>query len=422
MSFEIWGALAITIGTVYCLLKRYETRLVLFLAGLAMAFISLDPMSAFHAFDKSMTKSSLIIVICSAMGFAATINLTKCDLHLIALLTKPLNKLGLLLLPCCMIVTGIASIAISSLAGLCAAIGPTMVALMIRAGFRPAIAAAAVVGSTMAGFISPGTAHNVFVAKIAGMGVIEFIQYILPNLMVIICANIVLMVVICLIYGDYKKGGFGETAVDSTHSPELPAKPNFLWAIAPLLPVVLLFVMAVWFKEVKMSVATAMLFGVIYTVIVTRANPAEISKKFFEGMGRGYGQILGLIIAAGVFAAGLKSCGVIDLFIEYLKTSNEVAKLGAAIGPYLLGVMTGSGDAAAFTFNEAVTPHAAQFGLQIENLGFIAMISAALGRISSPIAAGVIVISGIAGVSTIDVVKRTIPVMLCSLAICYILS
>lgn len=422
MSFEIWGALAITIGTVYCLLKRYETRLVLFLAGLAMAFISLDPMSAFHAFDKSMTKSSLIIVICSAMGFAATINLTKCDLHLIALLTKPLNKLGLLLLPCCMIVTGIASIAISSLAGLCAAIGPTMVALMIRAGFRPAIAAAAVVGSTMAGFISPGTAHNVFVAKIAGMGVIEFIQYILPNLMVIICANIVLMVVVCLIYGDYKKGGFGDAEVDSTHSPELPAKPNILWAIAPLLPVVLLFVMAVWFKEVKMSVATAMLFGVIYTVIVTRANPAEISKKFFDGMGRGYGQILGLIIAAGVFAAGLKSCGVIDLFIEYLKTSNEVAKLGAAIGPYMLGVMTGSGDAAAFTFNEAVTPHAAQFGLQIENLGFIAMISAALGRISSPIAAGVIVIAGIAGVSTIDVVKRTIPVMLCSLVICYILS
>ena len=84
-----------------------------------------------------------------------------------------------------------------------------------------------------------------------------------------------------------------------------------------------------------------------------------------DGMGRGYGNILGLIIAAGVFAAGLRECGVIDVFVEYLKHSSEVAKLGAAIGPMLLGIMTGSGDAAGFAFNEAVTPHAPEFGMTI---------------------------------------------------------
>ena len=160
MTFPIIGAIIIIAITIYCLLKRYETRLVLFLAGFAMTCLALDPMAAFKQFDVSMTKGSLIIVICSAMGFAATVNLTKCDLHLIALLTKPLNKLGILLLPCCMIVTGVASIAISSLTGLCAAVGPTMVALMVRAGFRPAMAAAMVVASTIPSFISPGSAHN----------------------------------------------------------------------------------------------------------------------------------------------------------------------------------------------------------------------------------------------------------------------
>ena len=142
MTIYVWGAIAVVILTLAALIRRYDTKLVLLIAGLAMCCLSMNPMAAFQQFDKSMTNSALIISICSSMGFAACVTMTKCDLHLVSLLTKPLNKLGILLLPCCMIVTGIASVAIGSLAGLCAAIGPTLVGLMIRAGFRPAMAAA----------------------------------------------------------------------------------------------------------------------------------------------------------------------------------------------------------------------------------------------------------------------------------------
>ena len=148
----------------------------------------------------------------------------------------------------------------------------------------------------------------------------------------------------------------------------------------------------------------------------------EIIKKFFDGMGRGYGNIIGIIIAAGVFSAGLASCGVIEVFVDYLRHSSEVAKLGAAIGPYVLGVMTGSGDAATFAFNEAVTPHAAQFGMTIPDLGYLASIAGAFGRASSPLAGGMIVISGIAMVSPLEVVKRTAPVMACGLVVLYVIS
>ena len=164
-----------------------------------------------------------------------------------------------------------------------------------------------------------------------------------------------------------------------------------------------------------------MLMGLIYVMIVTRLNPQQLCSKFFDGMGSGYGSILGLIIAAGVFAAGLKSCGLISLFIDYLKNSSDVAKLGASFGPYLLGIITGSGNAAAFAFNESVTPHALEFGMKIEDLGFIACVSATLGRVSSPLAAGVILIAGIAGASPLDVVKRSIPVMLCTIGALYFL-
>ncbi len=426
MTFAMWGALIVVIGTVWALIKRYETRLVLLTSGLLMTLLSLDPYAAFQQFDKSMTNGSLIIVICSSMGFAAVMTLTKCDLHLVSLLTKPLNKLGILLLPCTMVVTGVCSIAISSLAGLCAAIGPTMVALMIRAGFRPAVAAATVVASTLPSFISPGSSHNGFVAKLADIPVMEFITYTAPRTAIISVVCIVLMVLVCFLYGDFKKEGFHENnegaLVKQAEASELPENPKVLWALAPLLPVVILFVVSLTWPELKMSVATAMLIGMLYTLAVTRSDPADVMKKFFDGMGRGYGNILGLIIAAGVFAAGLRTCGVIDLFVEYLKGSSEIAKIGAAVGPLVLGIMTGSGDAAAFAFNEAVTVHAPEFGLTIPDLGYLAIVSATLGRVTSPIAAGMIVIAGIANVSPLDVVKRTAIANIGTLIVLYMIS
>lgn len=426
MTFAMWGALIVVIGTVWALIKRYETRLVLLTSGLLMTLLSLDPYAAFQQFDKSMTNGSLIIVICSSMGFAAVMTLTKCDLHLVSLLTKPLNKLGILLLPCTMVVTGVCSIAISSLAGLCAAIGPTMVALMIRAGFRPAVAAATVVASTLPSFISPGSSHNGFVAKLADVPVMDFITYTVPRTAIISVVCIVLMVLVCFLYGDFKKEGFHENnegaLVKQAEASELPENPKVLWAFAPLLPVVILFVVSLTWPELKMSVATAMLIGMLYTLVVTRSDPADVMKKFFDGMGRGYGNILGLIIAAGVFAAGLRTCGVIDLFVEYLKGSSEIAKIGAAVGPLVLGIMTGSGDAAAFAFNEAVTVHAPEFGLTIPDLGYLAIVSATLGRVTSPIAAGMIVIAGIANVSPLDVVKRTAIANIGTLIVLYMIS
>lgn len=99
MSINVAFALIVVLITIYALIKRYETRCVLLASGFAMAIFSLKPMIAFQQFDASMTRSSLIIAICSAMGFAATISLTKCDVHLVALLTKPLREARCVIAP-----------------------------------------------------------------------------------------------------------------------------------------------------------------------------------------------------------------------------------------------------------------------------------------------------------------------------------
>ena len=413
MTWSMGVALVVTIGAIVALIKRYETRLVLLTAGILMALLSMEPMMAFKQFDKSMTNATLIIAICSAMGFAGVVSLTKCDVHLVALLTKPLKKLGLMLLPACMLVVSLISIAIPSTSGLVASVGPTIIPLMIRAGFHPAIAAASVVGSITLAYLSPGVSHNAFVAKLADITIMDFIGRWMPVTVGATLASIVFMVIVCIVYRDFRREGFAHEDGEDKKS-DLPEKPNILFAIAPMLPVVILVCASLWAPQMKMSVATAMLLGAIYAIVVTRTKPADVTKKFFDGMGRGYASIIGIIIAAGVFAAGLRACGVIDAFVNYLTHANEVAKLGAALGPYLMAIVTGSGDAATFAFNEAVTPHAAQFGMTIDSLGYLAAISGNFGRLSSPLAGGMIIAAGLAGVSPFEIVKRTAPVMLLS--------
>jgi len=47
--------------------------------------------------------------------------------------------------------------------------------------------------------------------------------------------------------------------------------------------------------------------------------------------------------------------------------------------------------------------------MTIDGLGYLAMMAAGIGRQASPLAGGIILLSGIAGVSPVEVVKRTAP-------------
>lgn len=66
MTWQIWFACAAIVLAVVGLVKRYETRMVLLLAGFAMCIVGGDPMKAFQAFVKGMTNITLVPAICSA--------------------------------------------------------------------------------------------------------------------------------------------------------------------------------------------------------------------------------------------------------------------------------------------------------------------------------------------------------------------
>ena len=433
-TFRLLLALAGIVAVVALLIMKKDTKTVLIGVGLVLCALCLKPLDGLSAFTSYMTKAGLIKAICASMGFAFVMKFTGCDRALVNLLTRPLGNIGFLLIPIVVVLTYFINIAIPSAAGCSAAVGATLIPVMMAAGVKPEMAGAAVFAGTFGGVLSPGSAHNVFVADMVKA---HNPSYTVQDVIAVqfssaITALIVVLIVIsitAIVCKDYTKGvnylaqrenfagADGASSAASAAGSNLDAQPqklNVLYALMPLVPLVILIIGGTsklntisFLKWTKMGVAEAMLLGAIVTIVITLSNPQKITKEFFKGMGSAYADIMGIIIAAGVFVAGLSACGAIDFVIEWLKGEQGYVKFGGTFVPFFMGVVTGSGDAAAMAFNTAVTVHADQLGFAQDKLGMAVAISGALGRSASPIAGGCIVCAGLAMVSPIQIAKRT---------------
>ncbi|QKG29799.1 C4-dicarboxylate transporter DcuC [Campylobacter sp. RM16187] len=404
------------VAVIYLLIKKRETKTVLIGVGLVLCVVCLTPLDALAQFTKSMTSAGLIKAICASMGFAYVMKVTKCDQHLVTLLTKPMKNIGFLLVPLTFVITFFVNIAIPSAAGCSAAVGATMIPLLMASGVRPAMAGAAVFAGTFGGVLSPGSAHNAFVSEMAKVTIPDVIKVQFPNAMAAFIVVLVILSVTAILFKDYQKGQDFSQKIGDGAAAE-PIKVNVLFALMPLVPLIILVIGGTDLHKIsfltwtKMGVAEAMLLGAILAVFVTWTSPEKITTEFFKGMGSAYAEVIGIIIAAGVFVAGLRACGAIDAITDVLKHSEEFVRLGGTFIPYLMAVVTGSGDAATMAFNGAITVHAQDLGFEQTKLGMAAAIAGALGRSSSPIAGAAIVCAGLAMVSPIEIAKRTAPAM-----------
>ena len=406
MPITGWIAILVLIVMCYMLIKQYETRMVLFGGGFILCCISLTPMAGLNAFAKTMTNGALIMAICSATGFAYCVTFTECDRSLVHYLTRPIRNVGILMIPITSLLTFAINIAIPSAAGVGAVVGTTLIPLLLRAGFKPAAAAAAVLMGTTGSLLSPGLSHNAYVSDMAHMSIMDLISYHGIYSLMIGVVGAVGLCIVCWVLGDNKGEKIAEANPASDAEPS-NFKANPIKAFVPLIPIILMLVFTFWIPSVKMGVAQAMLIGTIVCLIVAMCGPQKFSKQFFKGMGDSYGSIMGIIIAAGVLAAGLTASGLIKGLIALMVQSKEIAQWGGSIGPFVLSVLMGSGDAGAMAFNSAVTPHAQEFGMQIHSLGSLAFLAGAAGRTASPIAGITILVAGLAKANPFDVAKRT---------------
>lgn len=400
----------IVILTFVLIVKKYEARLVLFLAGLLMCLIGGLPGDVMKAFTKAMVNNSLVPTICTVMGFSYVMRLTTCDQHLVQSISGVLKRGRAILVPISFFLTWWISLAIPSASGCSAAVGSILIPTLIAAGVHPAMAAATVLAGTWGSAISPGNAHNPFVADLAGTDMMTVIINETPASVIASIACVAVMTV----YAVLRKEGateerrlayLKEIGEEGEKAEEFHVRP--LLAIVPLVP---LFLLILGSKQVgllpEISVPLSMLIGVALGFLVTLQDAQEICRKFFEGMGNAYADVIGLIVCASVFTTGMTAIGLTGALTELMEGSQAAAAAAGTFGPFFIAVISGSGDAAAFAFNGAITPFAEQFGLSIMDLGSLAQIAGAMGRSMSPIAGAAIICAGLAKVNPIEVSKR----------------
>lgn len=407
------SAIVVVIATIYCLIRRYETRLVLFTSGMLLSFIGGAPYDVFKAFSHAMLESKLFESIIAVMGFAMVMKYTECDKHLINLLIKPLRKAGSLLIPATVLVTFFINVSITSSAGCSAAVGSILIPLMLAAGIHPAIAGAAIYAGTYGAMFNPGYPQNAIVVSVSQVGPVEVVaNHFYPLLLCGIIGAVSLWIYAKVTGEDHGYVWENDSEIENNF------KVNYLYAIVPLIPIIILVTGSMNIIPIfkPFSISHAMIIGVICAFAVTRKDIQVISKEFWKGAGESFGHVFGIIICTLVFVSGLQSVGLIQQLIALMIGNPEIAKVSSGVGPFFLGIMSGSGDAAAVAFNKAVTIHAAEFGINPASMGSVVAIAGALGRTMSPVAGGMIICATLAGTTSMETAKRNAPGMIIATA------
>jgi C4-dicarboxylate transporter, DcuC family len=399
----ILAGIVLIILTFVAIVKNYETRLVLFLSGVVMCLIGGDVVAGLDAFIKEFTNTGLVPTICTVLGFSYVMDYTNCSKHMVYLISSILKKCRIILIPGAVLVTFFINIALPSAAGCAAAVGVLLIPSLIYSGVHPAMAASAVFLGTWGSVMSPGLMFNPQIAQLADTDVMTVIGTFSLQVIIAAIAAAGILAVIAVV----KKENSGYVISEAEAREEAAFQLNYLYAVIPILPLVLLIISSKQLHLIPyLSVPVAMIIGTAIGFVVVRPDVKQATKQFFKGVGDGMGDVVGLIAAAACFTTGMTVIGLTGALIDVMKNSQQIAQVVSGFGPFLIGALSGSGNAAALAFNGAITPHAADFGYGIIELGSMAQIGAGLGRCMSPVAGAAIIIAKMANVNPLELTKR----------------
>src|SRR5688572_1800521 len=123
------AAALVIAGAILLMVRRVDVRLVLLGAGLAMGLLAAQPLAIADTFTAAMV-TAMVAPICASMGFAALMNATGCDRHLVHALLAPVRRLPWLVVPGGILAAYLVNMAVPSQASTAAALGPILVPLL----------------------------------------------------------------------------------------------------------------------------------------------------------------------------------------------------------------------------------------------------------------------------------------------------
>lgn len=430
----IIGAVIIVL-TIVAIIKKVENRLALTVSGLAMASVAgiaawasgagftafCDMLQKFlDGFTSSLVSPTLVPITCASMGYAFLMDKSGCTEGLISVLVKPLKKLSAFMIPATIIIVFLLNIAIPSASGVGATSAPLLIPVMMAAGIHPVIAAGAVLLGTWGSTLYPG---NPFLAQVSDISGTSTTQIVAGN----VVPELITLIIMCISFTAIAMFLKEQKGYESNITIEDAKSVNPVKSIMPVIPLLLLVLAALVPGFPQINVLGSMLLGGGITLVVVwildKKDPGDMTKEFFKGMGDSYGSIICLMAAASAFTAGMTVLGLTQALIDSMQgTGSTIARLSGGIGPFLIAMLTGSGNAATVAFNQAITPFAADFGMSIDGLGSIATICAQFGRSASPVAGITFIVAGVSKADPMEIIKRTmIPSIISTIVIMLIL-
>jgi C4-dicarboxylate transporter, DcuC family len=416
-TFAVIDLVVVTILVVY----RLDVRLVL-LAGALPLFGATLGLGAFCAqVAGEMVNAGTVVPICSAVGFAYVLRVTECDQHLVHLLLRPLRRLRGLLVPGGIAAGYLVNTTIVSQTGTAAVLGPILIPLLRAGGISPVTAGAILLlGSSMGGeLFNPGAVEMRKLAELTGLSGPAVVASSAPLNMLACCAA--LLSFWFLARWPEKEGISAQVGTKSQPAAnQADSSINPIKAMVPAIPLILLFsdhglgsYSPLRTLVGPPKILAAMLVGIVLAGLTSPRLSGQLTTAFFEGAGYAYTHVISLIVAASTFAEGIRLSGLVKVIVTRLVEWPSAALIVAAVAPWTLAVISGTGIAPAVSIMEFFVPVASSLKLNPVLLGTVAALGAHFGRTMSPAAAVVIMSARLAGVPAFELIRRvTIPLLI----------
>lgn len=433
-------AVVVTFLAGYFMVKGYKPAIVLLLAGFFLVTISallnsslvlVDPeeSSGLKLFDivgmfESIAGSQLTgvgLIIMTAGGFSAYMNKIGASRALVEVVSKPVAKIRnpYLLLILAYFLGQALFMVIPSAAGLAILLVVLLLPVLTAAGVSPA-AAGAVIATSSGLPMGPAMGTTVLAADTVGQSpAVYFVQ---NQLLVAIPTMIAIAIThhFTQRHFDKKSKGTLTETEDSSNGPAKAAPHGYALFLA--LPIILLIVFSPIVNDsIELSTVSAFLLVwllALITELIRRRSGKQVlneSAEFFKGMGNMFASVVSLIIAAQLFAQGLKATGLIDMMINGAQNLGYGMIVMVIVFTLIVGLvtfLTGSGVGAFSAFAKLAPDVAKGFDAPATQLVTPMQFASGMFRAMSPVSGVVITVSGAVGISPFELVKRTAPPML----------
>ena len=463
-SFVMYAAAIISVAiVVFMLIKKMDIKITLFVMGIVLMFVGaalgspiggeeyagtgimwLDPLQVVvDQFKSTIAAAGFIILILG--GYSSYMNSIKANNVTVSVLTKPIANIKsvYMLVPIIFLLGNLLSLVVPSASNLAIILLATLYPIMIQAGMST-LTAAGVIATTATIVPTPLGSDNVAIAaelantaEYAGMTATD---YVFGYHALVSVPTLLLMAAVQFFWQKYcdkkNKGTAGDLNVKEVEEVKGGALFRTVYAILPLLPILLLIVVFALQKtvglEINLSVEVATLFSFVVAIVcelIRKRNAKEVldqTESFFKGMG-GSMPIVALLVAASVFVAGLKSIGLISA-LQAAMTGVQGSGMGFVLPLILVGLtalivlLSGSGTALFFAMVPLMIPLAEAAGISVFAVSVPMGLAGNLLRAVSPVSAVVMIVAGSVKKEPLEVVKRTAVPMIAGVVIMFVLS